>query len=57
MDAKLLYFNPRPREEGDFIPLDIVFMPFYFNPRPREEGDVYTISILCSGRVFQSTPS
>ena len=34
-----LYFNPRPREEGDGS-----LSPFFeggvdFNPRPREEGD------------------
>ncbi len=32
-------FNPRPREEGDFL-LSILSSPLpYFNPRPREEGD------------------
>ena len=32
-------FNPRPREEGDFIPLPHVRNQVDFNPRPREEGD------------------
>ena len=36
------YFNPRPREEGDFrhrcfLPCDML----HFNPRPREEGDFF----------------
>ena len=35
-----MYFNPRPREEGDVIPRRFIFKQTYFNPRPREEGDI-----------------
>ena len=36
---KAVYFNPRPREEGDFN--EILDSDYHqnFNPRPREEGD------------------
>ena len=34
-----LYFNPRPREEGDLQYITILHWIQYFNPRPREEGD------------------
>ena len=34
-----VYFNPRPREEGDGSYRDNVGAPINFNPRPREEGD------------------
>ena len=34
-----LYFNPRPREEGDSFKNPLPILPRYFNPRPREEGD------------------
>ena len=34
-----LYFNPRPREEGDFLIHILTNTQKYFNPRPREEGD------------------
>ena len=33
------YFNPRPREEGDFPTCRRKAFHFHFNPRPREEGD------------------
>ena len=37
------YFNPRPREEGDFrVILKRLCNSLYFNPRPREEGDCIT---------------
>ena len=39
-NTPLLYFNPRPREEGDRTPANVISTKFYFNPRPREEGDV-----------------
>ena len=41
-------FNPRPREKGDLIKLDICLFPGYFNPRPREKGD--------AKRVYQGKP-
>ena len=34
-----LYFNPRPREEGDIISTSPDSFSDDFNPRPREEGD------------------
>ena len=35
-----MYFNPRPREEGDYR-IDVInAIIFDFNPRPREEGDL-----------------
>ena len=34
------YFNPRPREEGDYSGILEEFIEKNFNPRPREEGDV-----------------
>ena len=33
------YFNPRPREEGDWEQNNDYRKGNYFNPRPREEGD------------------
>ena len=36
----LKYFNPRPREEGDFLCVKLCTTAHYFNPRPREEGDL-----------------
>ena len=35
----VMYFNPRPREEGDQVSRAIKVFGKYFNPRPREEGD------------------
>ena len=35
----LVYFNPRPREEGDKENYAFNLSGLYFNPRPREEGD------------------
>ena len=34
-----LYFNPRPREEGDRFSPCFHQLTLHFNPRPREEGD------------------
>ena len=34
-----IYFNPRPREEGDTTIWLLHLRKRYFNPRPREEGD------------------
>ena len=36
---KYVYFNPRPREEGDRGRKVSAFYLRNFNPRPREEGD------------------
>ena len=35
-----MYFNPRPREEGDIYTQSGWGAADYFNPRPREEGDI-----------------
>ena len=35
----MLYFNPRPREEGDVTGIRLIKTLSNFNPRPREEGD------------------
>ena len=35
----VLYFNPRPREEGDAVAHTGTVSDVDFNPRPREEGD------------------
>ena len=37
---KELYFNPRPRKEGDVCVYVIIFVTSHFNPRPRKEGDI-----------------
>ena len=34
-----VYFNPRPRKEGDSFHCLYYNVPLYFNPRPRKEGD------------------
>ncbi len=52
-----IYFNPRPREEGDFTPISTLALPFDFNPRPREEGDNCIEHKCMVARKFQSTPS
>ncbi len=36
-----LYFNPRPREEGDAEADKRRNITYHFNPRPREEGDAF----------------
>ena len=35
----MVYFNPRPREEGDNTNENKKRYQQHFNPRPREEGD------------------
>ena len=35
-----MYFNPRPREEGDDWSGVTPLLDMHFNPRPREEGDL-----------------
>ena len=44
----VLYFNPRPREEGDVNNVAIQVSDDDFNPRPREEGDVVGASVAGS---------
>ena len=41
-----IYFNPRPREEGDFVMINSIFVPRDFNPRPREEGDNKLVELI-----------
>ena len=40
LGASHVYFNPRPREEGDLGEGKTPLFTNYFNPRPREEGDL-----------------
>ena len=37
----VLYFNPRPHEEGDIAGVNYDFKTTNFNPRPHEEGDFF----------------
>ena len=41
-----IYFNPRPREEGDSVWSLILTYQNYFNPRPREEGDFSVVKVV-----------
>ena len=41
---QFLYFNPRPRKEGDNNTQKADTQAGYFNPRPRKEGDVSELS-------------
>ena len=52
-----MYFNPRPREEGDGTAAYSYFVLGYFNPRPREEGDEVIMDYNKMINIFQSTPS
>ena len=47
-----IYFNPRPREEGDKNSSKIMKSPFDFNPRPREEGDVVLSVPVCVSSII-----
>ena len=40
-DYICIYFNPRPRKEGDKVGCLFKRHRTYFNPRPRKEGDVF----------------
>ena len=53
----VLYFNPRPREEGDLVILYFQDKGAYFNPRPRKEGDGRQYTAMTEQPKFQSTPS
>ena len=39
-----VYFNPRPREEGDKTTTTTYQKTYNFNPRPREEGDANNLA-------------
>ena len=52
----MVYFNPRPREEGDRVDLQAYCDLYDFNPRPREEGDVIGSLPLLSTRDFNPRP-
>ena len=51
-----VYFNPRPREEGDSGLVFSEFKENYFNPRPREEGDPCKDSTTHGRRYFNPRP-
>ena len=53
---KCLYFNPRPREEGDCNLYDSFVSVVYFNPRPREEGDVLHLLLRTPSSDFNPRP-
>ena len=49
---KRTYFNPRPREEGDYRLYPQEEQQGYFNPRPREEGDEVLASAFNMNKVI-----
>ena len=51
-----LYFNPRPREEGDQDYTLNRDVPYNFNPRPREEGDILPIVFSMPVNDFNPRP-
>ena len=51
-----VYFNPRPRKEGDLALKDTSKKYVYFNPRPRKEGDTTTFLLTTHGRHFNPRP-
>ena len=51
-----LYFNPRPREEGDKVVISTSSCALNFNPRPREEGDQVSLAIKVYGKYFNPRP-
>ena len=55
--AKLfVYFNPRPREEGDIRIRTRFYLKHDFNPRPREEGDAVAHTGTVSDVDFNPRP-
>ena len=52
----VLYFNPRPREEGDKYTQTLRLSTIYFNPRPREEGDRRSSLQSLRNRHFNPRP-
>ena len=51
-----LHFNPRPREEGDFLRKPTERFCVNFNPRPREEGDALKSFDNFHSRYFNPRP-
>ena len=51
-----VYFNPRPREEGDGLAGVGAGATKDFNPRPREEGDIYRTPLLSPLCHFNPRP-
>ena len=51
-----LYFNPHPREEGDFSGIILIIVSLHFNPRPREEGDLRIFLRQFHSRYFNPRP-
>ena len=51
-----MYFNPRPREEGDARRSSAGFTFADFNPRPREEGDRITAMLKDARDDFNPRP-
>ncbi len=51
-----LYFNPRPRGEGDAHCRRFVKRQCYFNPRPRGEGDLCRSTNICDFVDFNPRP-
>ena len=50
------YFNPRPRKEGDLLPLKPQKRNRNFNPRPRKEGDADELENLKGRGDFNPRP-
>ena len=54
---RLLYFNPRPRKEGDTFGEASKSQANHFNPRPRKEGDMIDSEIAeRTSRYFNPRP-
>ena len=52
----ILYFNPRPRKEGDRGKEKKCLRMDYFNPRPRKEGDSCLLKIANGAEHFNPRP-
>ena len=52
----LVYFNPRPRKEGDMTFLGYYQVKGDFNPRPRKEGDLVVQIERCIPSNFNPRP-
>ena len=51
-----MYFNPRPREEGDTKGFFMATLKKDFNPRPREEGDYNHVAAVPGQKHFNPRP-
>ena len=51
-----VYFNPRPRKEGDLFNAHCLQHSSYFNPRPRKEGDQGCLRGYYSASHFNPRP-